>query len=84
MSDKGIFDLTGKVALITGASRGMGQAIALALAREGVAHVGLGYRKRLDEAERVALSLSGGEGCLVVLVSRFSSAISSASSTKSS
>jgi len=30
-----LFDLTGKVAMVTGASRGLGQAMALALAREG-------------------------------------------------
>lgn len=43
--------LTGKVAVVTGASGGIGAAIALELAREG-AHVALGAR-RLDELERV-------------------------------
>lgn len=35
MTDKGIFDLNGKAALVTGASRGLGRAIAAALAEYG-------------------------------------------------
>jgi 3-oxoacyl-[acyl-carrier protein] reductase len=45
-------DLKGKIALVTGASRGIGQAIALALAKEGV-DVAVNYRVRRNEAEFV-------------------------------
>jgi len=45
--------LAGKVALITGAGRGIGQAIAFAFAREG-ADIAVNYHKSVEGAERTA------------------------------
>lgn len=51
-------ELSGKVALVTGASRGIGSAIALGLAAAG-ADVALNYWQRADEAEAVAAGIHG-------------------------
>jgi 3-oxoacyl-[acyl-carrier protein] reductase len=54
--------LAGKIALITGASRGIGRAIAVRFAREG-AVVAVNYRSRQDLAEEVVAAIrdDGGE-----------------------
>src|SRR5690242_4824927 len=56
-----MFDLTGKVALVTGGSRGIGRATALALAKQG-AHVVVNYVRGEAEAQRVVQEIEAAGG----------------------
>jgi NADP-dependent 3-hydroxy acid dehydrogenase YdfG len=59
-------DLSGKVALVTGASSGIGNAVALALAAEG-AHVAVAGRRRNRLDDLVGkITASGGRGLAVI------------------
>lgn len=59
-------DLSGKVALVTGSSRGIGRAIALALAQAG-ADVAVNYIHRQSDAEQVRAQIEGyGRRCVTV------------------
>jgi 3-oxoacyl-[acyl-carrier protein] reductase len=51
-----MYDLTGKVALITGGSRGLGRAIALTMAQQG-ADVGVNYRGNAEAAAEVVTQI---------------------------
>lgn len=64
-SDVG-FSLTGKVALVTGAARGIGKATAIALAKHG-ADVAVNYLTQEEKAEEVAAVIRGlGRGSVAV------------------
>jgi len=66
MSERRFGDLTGRVALVTGSSRGIGRAIALRLARAG-ARVVVNYLNHAREAEEVAEAIRAcGSEALVV------------------
>ncbi len=54
-------DLTGRIALVTGGSRGIGRAVALSLARAG-AVVWLNYVSRGDAAEQVVGEIEAAGG----------------------
>jgi 3-oxoacyl-[acyl-carrier protein] reductase len=55
-----------RVALVTGASRGIGRAIAVELARAGFA-VGVNYVHRMDQAEQTVAAITAGGGEAVAL-----------------
>jgi NAD(P)-dependent dehydrogenase (short-subunit alcohol dehydrogenase family) len=60
MTQRDLFDLAGKTAVVTGASRGIGEAVARLLAAWG-AHVVISSRQ-LDACEEVAASIRDGGG----------------------
>jgi NAD(P)-dependent dehydrogenase (short-subunit alcohol dehydrogenase family) len=59
--------ITFKTALITGSSRGLGRAIAVKLAQEGVRKIAVHYLTRKNEAEKTValLKQAGAQGVLV-------------------
>jgi 3-oxoacyl-[acyl-carrier protein] reductase len=61
-----VLDLSGKVALVTGSSRGIGRAIALTLARQG-AGVAVHYHTNEAAAREVAVEIEAlGQRCVVL------------------
>jgi 3-oxoacyl-[acyl-carrier protein] reductase len=66
-------DLTGHVALVTGASRGIGAAIALILAEAGAA-VAVNYRERATEADAVVAKIKDSGGRAVAVAADVSQA----------
>lgn len=65
MGIKYLFDLSGKTALVTGASQGIGRSVALALAEQG-ANLVINYRSNRTLAEKVAHEAkSYGVHCLL-------------------
>jgi 3-oxoacyl-[acyl-carrier protein] reductase len=66
-------DLNGHIALVTGGSRGIGAAIALALAEAGAA-VAVNYRERADDAEAVVANIKSKGGRAIAVAADVSQA----------
>jgi 3-oxoacyl-[acyl-carrier protein] reductase len=66
-------DLDGHIALVTGASRGIGAAIAAALASAGAA-VAVNYRERADAADAVVAGIKGNGGRAIAVAADVSQA----------
>ena len=61
-----MFDLSGKIALVTGGSRGIGRAISISLAEQG-ATVAVNYVSNKDAAEDVVRKIASGGGTAIAL-----------------
>lgn len=59
-----MFDLTGKTALVTGSSQGIGKAIAALLAKQG-AKVFVHASRSMEKAQRAASEMEGETACVV-------------------
>lgn len=59
-----MFDLTGKTALVTGSSQGIGKAIAALLAKRG-AKVFVHASRSMEKAQRAASEMEGNTACVV-------------------
>ena len=68
-------DLSAHVALVTGASRGIGAAVALMLAEAGAA-VAVNYRERADAAEAVVAKIAASGGRAIAVAADVSQAAS--------
>ena len=67
-------DLRGHVALVTGASRGIGAAVAVALAEAGAA-VAVNYRERADDANAVVTGITAKGGRAIAVAADASQAM---------
>ncbi|KAI1497212.1 hypothetical protein F5X99DRAFT_29631 [Biscogniauxia marginata] len=70
-------DLSGKSVFITGASKGIGRAIALSFARAGCSHIAVATRSDLPDLERDILAAAAAAGRSKPLVLTFSMDVSS-------
>jgi 3-oxoacyl-[acyl-carrier protein] reductase len=68
-------DLNGRIALVTGASRGIGAAVAVALAEAGAA-VAVNYRERAKEADAVVADIKSRGGRAIAVAADVSQAAS--------
>ena len=66
-------DLNGHIALVTGASRGIGAAIAVALAEAGAA-VALNYRERAEDADKIVAKIKAMGGRAISIAADVSQA----------